>query len=255
MKKKCNYYIYYLILFIWLNIPNECVICQSIPPKILHMDSIGINDTLFTQNLHYSIYKLAEQYEYYYMQYPSVGMDFQKVPMDDIPEIYKCYLTEHAPNFTFLVTKGSIVDTFFSYYNGDFFGYYIIDSYWKSPKDTKGNASLGAKSFFYDENRKIMFLSDSLIYNLQLQINQVLKENYLKATEDNKTVSISNLRYVFFEYDYGKKPHLIDSGINITTCINLRSKYMKKIQHVLKKFCKKNNCRRIRFSCRVPICE
>ena len=91
MKKKCNNY-FVLILLIWLNLTNKCVLCQISPPKLLHMDDIGINDTLFTQNIHYSIYKLIEQYEYFYMQYPSVGTDFQKVSMDDIPEIYKYYI-------------------------------------------------------------------------------------------------------------------------------------------------------------------
>ncbi len=257
MKKKCNYFVY-LILFVCLTLSYKSVLCQSILPKILHMDNIGINDTLFTQNLHYSIYKLADLYEYYYIQYPSVGMDFQKIPMyatDDIPEIYKCYLTEHASMFTFKVSKGSIDDTLFSYYNGEFFGYYFMIPYWKSPHDNNGNASLYPESFFYDTNKKRMFLSDSLSYSLQLQINQVLKENYLKAKENDKTESISNYRYVFFEYDYGEKPHLIDSGINATTCINLSSEYIKEFQHVLKDFCEKNNCSRIRFSCRVPICD
>lgn len=254
MKEKCNYYIY-LILFIWLNITNKCVLCQSIPPKLLHMDDIGINDTLFTQNIHYCIYKLTEQYEYFYMRYPSVGMDFQKVSMEDIPEIYKYYLTKHASMFTFDVSKGLSFDTIFSYYNGAYFGYYIFDSYWKLPTDTKGNASLRKVSLFYDANENIMFLSDSTICYLQSQIDHVLKENDSKATENNKTVSIENFRYVFFEYDYGKKLHLIESGINDTTCINLSSKYMKKIQHILKIFCKENNCRKIRFSNRVHICD
>ena len=232
MKKKCNNY-FVLILLIWLNLTNKCVLCQISPPKLLHMDDIGINDTLFTQNIHYSIYKLIEQYEYFYMQYPSVGTDFQKVSMDDIPEIYKYYITEYASMFTFDVSRGLFFDTVFSYYNGAYFGYYFFDSYWKSSKDTNGNASLGQVSLFYDANEKIMFLSDSLNCCFQFQINKVIKENNLKITENNKTVSILNSKFVFFEYDYGKKPHPIDSGINDTTCINISSKYMKKMQHIL----------------------
>ena len=252
MKNIHNYY-FFLILVIWINIPCKSVFTQSVLPKILY--NSGIDDTLFTQNIHYSIYQLAEQYEYFYMNYPSVGEDLQKVSMEDIPKLYKYYLIEYARFFTFDVRNGLLFDTLFSYYNGDYFGFYVFDSYWKSPKDDRGNATLHRVSLFYDANENIMFLSDSLEYCLQSQINHVLKENYLKVTENNKTVSNANFRYVFFEYDYGKKLHLIESGINVNTFINLSSKYIKKIQHILKLFCKKNNCRRIRFSYRVHICD
>lgn len=208
----------------------------------------NINDTVFTQNIHFCIYKLAEQYEYYYMAYPTTCEELLKSITDPFPELCINYLEENAPLFDFLIRD----DTLFAYYNCNFFGYYYFEPYWKSPNGENGNASLYQVTLFYDSTGLIMCYPDSIRSSFEYEIRNICKSFYIqkrKKALDNESELFVNCKYVFFEYKQGSDIQKINTGVNSENPIIPNPLLLRKIKRIARLFCKEQKCNTIRFSC------
>lgn len=245
MKTKSIIFVRSLMFIYALGMMQTVSLCQDIPPKLLHTE--GMNDTTFTQNLHYCIYKMAEQYEYFYLVLPSCGEDLFKVPLDEYPKQYVDFLKKNASSFTFTNQK----DTMTAYYNGDYFGYYLYDLFWKAPKDEYGNASIRPMSFFYDTEGFIMTIPDSIVQAFESKIRRALLSCHSLKFISHRNSNVDsdvNCQYVFFEYKVGEKVRLMDISANMIPSQKINRIYLRKIQRITDYYCKTYQYGMIRFS-------
>lgn len=233
----------YLIFILWFAMQSIGT-GQILPPKLLHCDVI--DDTSFTQNLHYCIYKLAEQYEYFYLVYPESGKDLLKIPFDDYPKLYVDFIRGNADSLSFNIQE----DTLLAFYNGEYFGLYTFDSFWSVSDDEQKYRWIGQYSLFYDKDGLILILPDSIACSFESMVNTIFQSNrgnkslYVKKSERGTNI---NCKKVFFEYEVGGKVHLMKRDESITMS-RKRKIQVRKLSRIAYQFCKTYHCAKIRFS-------